>query len=328
MNPGPQTVRCRTVAGVWQQIVVEHVNEFQTPGSALPQALVRVNNQLYVRKCVPPQRGARSPGLYDLLDNEIRAGCRLGQVYGARFPQELANLVGYDIDAEEPFALLRAYRGEPVGSNPRFEEADAWRFQHGVLRALQLTSAAGVVHGDVTARALRWDHSQVQLVDFESAERVGDRRRRGTAATRSPEQAAGTGTVDPRDDVWAASQLIRATQLQVPFDEQLPDHKLDPDGLRALLAPVFGNAVEQRPTPTDLLGRMRGSATPLVPDDPDRHLAVGHEMFEQASRAKRGTPVSPAANGGKPARRGKRAFPFLGTTLLVAGMIIGTVVAL
>ncbi|WP_026423376.1 serine/threonine protein kinase [Actinokineospora inagensis] len=328
MSNGTRQVVCRTVLGARQEIAIEDVNEFQTPGARLSQQLVRVKGAPFVRKYVPAALGARLPALYALLDNEIRAGCRLAQAYGANYPSELAHLVAYNVDAEEPFALFHEYRGVALGPGPRFDDDEIRQFELGLLRALQYTSAAGVVHGSVGPDALRWNAGHVQLVDFESAERVGEPRRPSTTRVRSPEQTAGTGLVSARDDVWAAGHLIRVTRLQARPGDQLPDHRHDPEGLRTVLSPVFDNPVDHRPEPVELLRRLRDNTRFPVPDDLDVNYSAGRERFEQVSLAKRLQLPNPSANGGKPAKRGKRVFPFLGTMLLVACAIITAAVTL
>src|SRR5687767_5644858 len=116
MKKQTEVTHCRDVFGVRREIKVTDVNEFLSPGAVLEQRLVRVNEQVYVRKFVSSEAGRREPRRYDLLDNEIRAGTRLGQVFAGRYPPELASLVAYNIDAEEPFALLREYTGIPAAA--------------------------------------------------------------------------------------------------------------------------------------------------------------------------------------------------------------------
>jgi hypothetical protein len=329
MTGQTEVVRCRYVTGVLQEIKIEDVNEFRTPGSVLEQRLVRVNGRVYVRKFVSRAAGSRNPRLYDLLDNEIRAGTRLGQVFPEKFPPELASLVAYNIDVEEPFVLLREYVGEPAaGLATRFDDSQRKQFEHRLLRALQLTGVAGVVHGAVTMDAVRWHNGQLQLVDFESAERAGEPRRGGSGSVaRSPEQVAGSGGVDARDDMWAAGLLIRRLYLGASPDGARPDRRHDPDRLRALLDPVFDNPVEQRPYPADLLGKLRVENHIPAFADPDAVFAAGRELFERVSEGKRGSAaVMTAPQGSQPGRRTKRIFPFLATMVLVTMVIVGIVV--
>ncbi|WP_158851432.1 hypothetical protein [Saccharothrix deserti] len=289
-----EVVRCRDVMGVLREITVDDVNEFVSPGSVLQQRLVRVNQRVYVRKYVSRAAGRQNPRLYELLENEVRAGTRLGQVFHDAYPRELARLVAYNVDVEEPFVLLHEYIGEPAaGAVTRFDDARRRRFEHELLRALWLTALAGVVHGAVTMDVVRWDDGRLQLVDFEFAERIGEPRRRGGGSlARSPEQLAGTGLVDTRDDLWAAGLLIRELHLGVRSTGARPDRDHDPERLRALLDPVFGNPVERRPYAADLLDMLRGDSRVPAFTNPDAVIAAGRDMFELVSRGKRG-PVAP-----------------------------------
>jgi hypothetical protein len=308
-----EVVRCRDVWGVSRQIEIEDLNEFRTPGSALDQRLVRVNGRNYVRKFVSRTAGGRDPHRYDLLENEIRAGCRLGQVFGDRFPADLAGLVAYNVDVEQPFVLLREYIGTPAADLVRrFDDPQRRVFEQGLFRAMQNLGVAGVVHGAVRVDAVRWHDGHLQLVDFESAERVGEVRRR-----RSHGQPAGADEVDVRDDMLAAAVLVRQMQPGVASNGSSPDRSRDPDRLRALLDPVFDNPVDQRPYPADLLTKLRVDNRPTPHSDPDFALAEGYGLFEQVSQGKRGPhqleqPDKPSRRRG----RWLRSFLVLSMTVL------------
>ncbi|MET9225519.1 hypothetical protein [Lentzea sp. NPDC003310] len=330
MTGKTDVVRCRYITGELKEIEIEGHTEFVTPGSVLEQRLVRVNGKPFVCKYVSRAAGARNPRLYDLLDNEIRAGARLGQSYPDRYPRELAQLVAYNIDAEEPFALLREYSGVPVaGPAARFQDAERKQFERALFRLLRLTSEAGVVHGAVTTDALRWDNGVLQLVDFESSERVGELRRPGAGAVRSPEQAAATGVVDARDDLWAAALLVRRLHLGPSVDAQ-PDRRHDPDRLRGLLDPVLGTTVEHRPTAAELLSRLHGDNHLPSFVDPEARFAQGRELFENVARGKAPARGQMATAGraqsteDSPGRRRKRFFPFLSAMLLVSVMVVAS----
>lgn len=278
------TVRCRYVTGLLAEIEVEDLNEFLTPASALEQQLVKVNGRVYVRKYVSRPAGERNPRLYDLLENEIRAGTRLGQAFPGRYPDELARLVAYNIDAEEPFVLLTEYIGAPApGQVARFGDSQRRQFEHGLLRALRLASMAGVVHGAVSLEALRWDDGQVQLVDFESAERVGEPRRTG-------------GVVDERDDVLAAGHLIRRVHLGTAP----ADRGRDPQRLRELLDPVFTNPVERQPTLEQLLRMVHADHHPTGFVHPEQAFETGRQLFDQACARKRASSPRDTTVGAAP----------------------------
>ncbi|MFI5932222.1 hypothetical protein [Actinoplanes sp. NPDC051494] len=282
IGPEPVTVRCRDVGGRIRTLRLTDHGAFSSPGSALPQRLVMPPSGVpLVRKSVPP--GA-APELYTLLDNEVRAGTRLGQVYAGGYPQELACVVGYDMDAAEPFVLLRAYAGEPAPDVAgRLDESRRRMLQTGLLRALELTAAAGVVHGAVTLDRLRWAGSYAQLVDFESA-RPGD----------------------GREDLWAAGALLRALVLGAPDGGPAAGHATDPPQLRALLDGVFG-PVAQRPRPGELRRRMRDDTPVPAAGDPEAPFAAGRLRFDEicAGRRPPGQRTEPPAS--EPPAPGRRS---------------------
>lgn len=304
-----EVVRCRDVSGRLRKLELIDQGEFATPGSALSQRLVVGNDVPLVRKFVPRAAGDRNPRYYDLLDNEIRAGTRLGQFLGRRYPVQLARLVAYNVDVEEPFVLLNTYVGEPAAPD-RFDDRQRRQFQIGLLRALQAAGAAGVVHGALSLNALRWDGAQPQLVDFESAQRVGD-----------PRRGAGTGVVDPRDDLYAAALLIRQVALNATA-EPAPDRTRDPELLRALLDPILAGPIEHWPMPADLLSRLRAQAPPFMVSDPEAALAEGYARFEQVCARKRGQHVAGMA---APAQARRWRLPFLTTMLLTCAAVAGMV---
>jgi hypothetical protein len=319
-----EEVRFRNVFGKLGKITLVERNEFVTPGSLLEQRLVVVKSdqavsepeRVYVRKFVSREAGSKNPRLYDLLDNEVRAGARLGQVFSGPYPKELPRLVAYNMDAEEPFALLLEYSGQPaVSVVSRFDEAQRRLFQIGLLRALQLTGEADLVHGAVTLNAVRWDGTQLQLVDFEFAQRAGEPRR------------SGSGEVDTRDDLPAAALLIRTVYTGAPADGTRLDRSRDPELLRAVYDPVFDSPTEQCPYPADLLHKLREPGIVPPRHDPEAGLDPGRQLFDQIIATKRrGHPLPDDEPPTPPTGKRRRIFPFLTMTILVAMLIIGTVV--
>src|SRR4051794_4461600 len=136
MEASNEVVRCRDVTGRLRDITLTDQSEFVSPGAALEQRIVLANQQRFVRKFVSRPAGRRNPRLYTLLDNEIRAGARLGQFYTDEYPPELAKLVAYNVDVEEPFVLLRAYTGEPAAAGVKgFDDDQRRQFDLSLLRA-------------------------------------------------------------------------------------------------------------------------------------------------------------------------------------------------
>jgi len=286
------TVRIRDIWGQPREVELTDTGEFTTPGSILEQRLVQTAKPaMLIRKYVSRIAGQRNPRLYELLDHEIRAGTRLGQVYGGVCPPELPTLVGYDMDAEEPFALLLPYEGEPVVNHlSRLQSDDALRrtFQASLIRGLHRAGRAGVVHGAVLPRHVRWDGARVQLVDFDTA-RCADLRRPGGAAP---------PRLDVREDLAGAGMIIRHLTIGTSAIGSLADHARDPESLRALLEGVFA-PVDQRPHAVELLRRMGADASLPETTDPERDLHAGWALFDSTTAPRTGPPPPPTGSARK-----------------------------
>ncbi|MGH3899824.1 MAG: hypothetical protein ACRDTA_16580 [Pseudonocardiaceae bacterium] len=276
-----EAVRYRDLGGVLRKIELEIGNELHLPGAALPARIVTdPANVSMIQKWVPEHVGERDACSYDLLDAEIRASTRLGQMYGGSGnPGRLAAAVGYNVDVAEPFVLLEPYCGVPLVFR-RLELDELREFAISLLWTLQQTAAAGVVHGAVRLASLRWDSQArtLQLVDFERALRQGDPRRPvSTIYGLSREQVEGAGQADVRDDMWGAGMVIR--QLSVgPYtngSENLPTQ------VQVLLQGVFADTATARPHATDLLARLGIADSVSNARDPDAALAPGRHFFDQ-----------------------------------------------
>lgn len=109
--PSPSVrVRCRRPLGAREDIEVIIKGDADHSPAGLPARTVIVDGIERLQKWVPRDR----PELFGRLDREVRAGVRFAQVYkDLPYPWELPRLVAYDVDGEEPFALLEPYRGVP-----------------------------------------------------------------------------------------------------------------------------------------------------------------------------------------------------------------------
>jgi hypothetical protein len=242
----------------------------------------------------------------DLLDNEIGAGLRLIRRYGGpSYPVELSRLVGYDLDSDEPYVLLAPYGGEPVDrcSVPLTLEHEI-EFQIGLARALLLLAAAGLVHGRITPETVRWDRrsAQVEVVDFTSAQLVGEPRPAGGESPWCPpEHRNRTAAADARGDVWSAGMLIyhMATGRAAPGGAGGPDLSTRGPALRSLLDGVFAAEPDARPDARQLLDRLRVvDLPPSVPTAADPRFEEGRRLFAELSRSKH----PPAADEPSPPR--------------------------
>lgn len=281
-----ETVRYRDLGGVLRKIELEIGNELHLPGAALPARIVTDPASVsMIQKWVPEHVGERDAGSYDLLDAEIRASTRLGQMYGGSGnPGHLPAAVGYNVDVAEPFVLLEPYRGVPLDFR-RLELDELRELAISLLWTLQQTAAAGVVHGAVRLVSLRWDsHARtLQLVDFEHALRQGDPRRPvGTIRGLSREQVDGAGQADVRDDMWGAGMVIR----QLAAGPYASGSEALPAQVQVLLQGVFADAAAARPHAADLLARLGIASSVSKARDPDAALVPGHQLFDQTTARK------------------------------------------
>jgi hypothetical protein len=213
-----------------------------------------------------PRTDSGKPGPLDQLDREILATHRFAQLFPSdTYPRELPRLRYYDVDSEDPFILLAAYRGVPATEVlPHMTAQDRHRLQISLLRALHFVGAAGMAHGRVDHDVLRWDSEtrSVQLINFEYA----------TPA-------------DIREDMWDAGLAVwRTTHLEHTGSEA-PHLDADSGALRALLADVFVDPAD-RPSPADLLTRLR-EPTQIRVIDLDAQLQPGMRAFDSAMQRKR-----------------------------------------
>jgi serine/threonine protein kinase len=292
----------RRVTG--QQVEVEaQVDDAEFPaGEYLMARKVSLDDRTELRQHRPASGSQRREG-YERLDSEILAGRRLYEVADwASYPPEVASLYGDEAVSAEPYALLRAYRGEPLKEVGRFiidDELDD--FQVSLLTGLCWLAAAGVAHRVITPDTVLWDSSRrrVQITDFSRSAIFGVPRTAvtGSQAWVPKEQRPGTcyGTVGPRDDVWAAGKLIAYVRNQgedLLGRDQLADLGLDV-AFNGMFDRVLGPP-EGRPTAWELLedGLGRRSHVP-APADGSGLMARRARFLAARQRCHPGAPEPP-----------------------------------
>jgi hypothetical protein len=271
---------------------------------ALAGTVTSEDGLVALRQWVPADRLRQSKAGYEALENQVRAGIRLAERYRGSYPSELTRLIGHDLDAAEPFLLLEPARGRPLATAGQLLLDDQEIVQIGLLRAVLLLSAAGVVHGNITAAAGRWDGSRVQVGDFAQAAALGDARRARPELVDAPaEIRLGTGQVSPADDVWAAGTVILslAGMAHTPADLARGG-----EARRTLLDGVFEKDAEARPAARELLRRL-GADTSIPAGEPEaaRAVAEGEAEFDRVLAGKWPPPL-PAEPVPPPVRRGWR----------------------
>ncbi|MGI9001474.1 MAG: hypothetical protein ACR2GH_07380 [Pseudonocardia sp.] len=294
-------VRCRTVDGTPCTLRLRVADAFSSPGCGLSTRMVTVDDDpLPLLQKWVLRTPAGQPGDLEPLDREIRAAHRFYYVLydelNDAYPPELPRLRYYDVDGDEPFVLLEPYRGVPVpdvlhtlGAQERYD------LRVGLLRALHLVDVADVTHGRVSLDTLRWDAATqtVQLVDFERSARLGELRSGDVDGA----------PADIRDDMWDAGLAIWRTVHPNHVGRGAPDLTDDDESnsaLRELLTGVFVDPRDARPTPAEMLVRIRES-TEVPARDLGAPLREGRRAFDvEIDRKRRDLAARRAAAGRRP----------------------------
>jgi hypothetical protein len=309
--------------------------ETAADGSGLPARLLTADDGrvLAVQKWVPADLPSRLPAAYDLLENEIRAGTRLIRRYGRSYPVELARLVGYDVDAEQPFVLVTQPRGEPLDTVAgQLLLAEQRAFEASLFRALLLLAGADLVHGNLTPQTVRWDGTAVQVRDFGHATVCGEPRVGHEGGVWSPaEQRTGTGAAAPADDVWAGGMLLyHVVTGRRPSVRTGPPNLADRGAaLRSVLDGVFAETADGRPDAAEILRRMRAdTALPPGSAGTDAVFEEGGRRFDEVRRSKLPPPVQAAHPPPRSSRQRSRALALTAATLLVVIVAVAAAVVL
>ncbi|MFF2567404.1 hypothetical protein [Streptomyces sp. NPDC058084] len=274
-----------------------------------------------------PSSAQGDPHAYALLEREVAAAIALERRYGGeKYAEVFTRIVGFDLDGSEPFVLYRRSGGTPLTEClTRLGADEQQRIVGQLALAVRLLDDAGYVHRALSPETVRWDGSHVRLCEPYAAQRVGEAREPfGTAPWASPEQRAGRGAADSRDDLWSLARIAylllsghpgppgRTDRADGP-PEDLGDYRR----LAALAqSGLFAAEAAARPSPADLLRLLRLTdplAHAVGTADP---LAAGRARYDAeldrkrtALRTARGEAAEPEADNAPP-RRGFRALLF------------------
>ncbi|WP_395364582.1 hypothetical protein ACHGLA_28695 [Streptomyces sp. YH02] len=198
------------------------------------------------------------PHAYGLLEREVAASVALERRYGTeKFVGILTRIVGFDLTAAEPFVLYRPPSGRPLSDwAGRLGAEDQERITGQLAMAVRLLGDLGLVHRAITPENVRWDGARVRLCEPYAALRAGEAREAfGAAPWASPEQRAGRGVVDPRDDLWSVAELAYYLLSGRPDRGDGPPADLaDFRRLAALQhSGLFSPNAAERPHPAELL---------------------------------------------------------------------------
>ncbi|RSS32049.1 hypothetical protein EF906_34605, partial [Streptomyces sp. WAC08241] len=238
------------------------------------------------------------PRAYALLEREAAAAVALERRYGTeKFGAVLARIVGFDLTAPEPFVLYRPPGGRPLSEwAGRLGAEDQERITGQLAMAVRLLADADLVHRAIGPDTVRWDGARVRLCEPYAAQRAGEPREPfGAAPWASPEQRAGQGDADPRDDLWSVAHLAHYLLSGRPARGEGPPADLaDYRRLAALgQAGLFAARAADRPPPTALL-RLLHVPDPLAARagtaDPLDRWRTEYDLQTARKRAAAGAP--------------------------------------
>ncbi|URM89222.1 hypothetical protein LUW75_03465 [Streptomyces sp. MRC013] len=256
------------------------------------------------------------PHAHAALERETAAAVTLERRYGhERFGEVFTRVVGYDLDAPEPFVLYRIADGEPLASlGGALGVGEQQRITAQLALSVRLLEDAGLVHRAIGPDTVRWDGRHVRLAEPYAALRAGEPREAyGSAPWACPEQRRGTGAADPRDDLWSVAQLVYFLAAGRPDRGAGPPADLA--DFRALAAldrgGVFAPLAAGRPAPAELM-RLLNVPDPLAlsagdPGPPDG--GTGYDARIARKRADLGLDRPPPGEPGERARQGRRWWP-------------------
>ncbi|MEU2182986.1 hypothetical protein [Streptomyces thermolilacinus] len=212
--------------------------------------------------------GPGDPRAHAALERETAAAVTLERRYADQgFGELFTRVVGYDLDAPEPFVLYRITHGEPLASyRGALGVREQLRVAGQLALAVRLLEDAGLVYRAIGPDTVRWNGTHVRLAEPYAAMRAGEPREAyGTAPWASPEQRGGTGAADPRDDLWSVAQLVYYLVAGRPDRGAGPPADLaDFRGLAALhQGGAFAPLAAGRPAPAELM-RLLNVPDPLA----------------------------------------------------------------
>ncbi|WP_261994317.1 hypothetical protein [Streptomyces sp. t39] len=237
---------------------------------------------------------ATHPAARALLDAEAGTALHLHRALdGTDHARLFPAVVGHELDTAEPYLLYAAPRGLPASRTHVMSATDQRVLARDLMLALCLLDGQGMVPRGISPATVLWDGTSLQLWGLEAMARTGRPRTPwGRPPYCSPEQRRAGGTVDPRDAVWSAAQVLYqlVTGRPGPTDgppADLAQHRVLAETLRGAFAPLAAD----RPTAARLLdllapGTARRIELTVPADETGRH----GEAFEHALHLKRQAP--------------------------------------
>ncbi|RGD62157.1 hypothetical protein DR950_34350 [Kitasatospora xanthocidica] len=224
------------------------------------------------------------------IDAETAVALRLHRALGAPgasgpFPV----LIGYELDAAEPFALYRPPRGRTVERMHGLPGAQLRVIEQELVDALAVLAELGLVHHGIAPETVRWDGRRIQLWGLDAVTHTGrPRTPRGAAPYAPPEVREGAGRSDPRDGLWSAAQVMYSLVTGRPGAPDRPPPDLaDHRSLAHTMGSSFAPRAADRPTPAALLALLAPDRAPAADRLPADGLAAHRAGYDRALASKR-----------------------------------------
>lgn len=215
-----------------------------------------------------PRSAQADPHAYGSLEREVSAAVALERRYGGeKFGEVFTRVVGFDLEGDEPFVLYRSPAGAPLTECADHLGGDEQqRIIAQLVLAVRLLNESELVHRTIAPDTVRWDGTHVRLGEPYAALRDGEAREAfGAAPWASPEQRAGRGTADTRDDLWSVGRIGYHLLSGRPDRGEGPPEDLgDYRRLAALEhSGLFAPTAAERSSPVELL-RLLHVSDPLA----------------------------------------------------------------
>ncbi|MER6672766.1 hypothetical protein [Streptomyces sp. NPDC000983] len=237
------------------------------------------------------------------LEAEIRAAlCVHRAFYGQPYQSLFPSLVGYDMDAEEPFVLYQAPRGDAAAQlGYGISTTEQRTIERDLVLAVRLLEGLGLVHRGLVPAAVRWDGKRAQVWDLGAVARVGSRRVPvGVPPYAPPEQRHGVGRADPRDSLWSVAQIVYQLATGQQGDPEGPPRDLSAyRSLERPLGEAFAPLAADRPAPAEVLSLLMPGQDPAaqVEASPDPLEPLRQEYDRAMERKRRDAGLGPYGYG-------------------------------
>ncbi|MDI2130367.1 hypothetical protein [Yinghuangia seranimata] len=268
------------------------------------------------RRCVYHQLSAEQGDAQQrtALEREVAAAMLIARSFdGTVWERSFTSLIGYNTVAREPFVIYAAADAPALAGLNALAIREQNAVAAALVRLVRLLEAVGIAHRGIDPHTTTWDGATVTLGRPSAADRIGRRRRpSGLGPWASPEQRAGSGRVDARDDLWSVGRILYRLDTGQDGPADRAPHDLERRGqLSGPLSRLFEVRAEHRPGTAELLRALRVSdpvdeyRRPFDPLDEGRKAyddlvaqrlggrSGGHRAHRPGGTPPTGTPIPP-----------------------------------